>query len=175
VERRSPAPREIARPPVERAEGAFVVRPRWTRPSLGAAAQSISADLRSGAPAKRAARAARARPWSRASPAGRPGEQRRAERTGTGDAADERPASGFSGMWPPDVDGSAIIAAVRDGWGRIRPFSTGGNYVNFQLAEDGPERTKEAYRENLLRLQRIKAEVDPNNLFRVNRNISPAR
>jgi FAD/FMN-containing dehydrogenase len=78
-------------------------------------------------------------------------------------------------MWPPDVDGSAIIAAVRDGWGRIRPFSTGGNYVNFQLAEDGPERTKEAYRENLLRLQRIKAEVDPNNLFRVNRNISPAR
>jgi FAD/FMN-containing dehydrogenase len=87
---------------------------------------------------------------------------------------DARFISGFSGMWPSDVDGSAIVAAVRDGWRRIRPFSTGGNYVNFQLAEDGPERTKEAYRENLLRLQRIKAEVDPDNLFRVNRNISPA-
>jgi FAD/FMN-containing dehydrogenase len=99
----------------------------------------------------------------------------RDDRDGAVGNRDARFISGFSGMWPPDVDGSAIVVAVRDGWTRIRPFSTGGNYVNFQLAEDGPERTKEAYRENLLRLQSIKAEVDPDNLFRLNRNISPAR
>ncbi len=58
----------------------------------------------------------------------------------------------------------------RDGE-RIRPFSTGGNYVNFQLAEDGATRTADAYRGTFDRLQRIKARYDPDNLFRVNRNI----
>ena len=38
--------------------------------------------------------------------------------------------------WPPQADGDEIVAAVRDGWERIRPFSTGGDYVNFQLAEE---------------------------------------
>jgi FAD/FMN-containing dehydrogenase len=62
---------------------------------------------------------------------------------------------------------------VRDAWQAIRPFSTGGNYVNFQLAEDGPERTMDAYGPNYRRLQRVKAEYDPDNLFRVNRNVPP--
>src|SRR5690606_37610542 len=53
---------------------------------------------------------------------------------------DARFVSGFSGVWPPREDGRAIIAAVREGWEQIRPFSTGGNYVNFQLAEDADDR-----------------------------------
>jgi FAD/FMN-containing dehydrogenase len=56
----------------------------------------------------------------------------------------------------------------------IRPYSTGGNYVNFQLAEDDDARTAEAYGKNYERLRRVKAEYDPDNLFRVNRNIQPA-
>lgn len=83
--------------------------------------------------------------------------------------------SGFTGMWPPDEDGSGIVAAVREGWERIRPFSTGGNYVNFQLAEDGADRTAAAYGKNFERLRQIKAAYDPDNFFRSNRNISPAR
>ncbi len=59
-------------------------------------------------------------------------------------------------------------------WEKIRPFSTGGNYVNFQLAEDGADRTADAYGKNYERLQRVKAEYDPDNQFRVNRNIPPA-
>jgi len=86
---------------------------------------------------------------------------------------DARFISGFSGMWPPNASGDEIVAAVREGWERIRPFSTGGNYVNFQLAEDGADRTADAYGKNYRRLQRVKAEYDPDNLFRVNRNISP--
>jgi FAD binding domain-containing protein/berberine-like enzyme len=82
--------------------------------------------------------------------------------------------SGFSGVWPPDAPGDGIVAAVGEGWKKIRPFSTGGNYVNFQLAEDGTDRTADAYGKNFERLQRIKAAYDPDNLFRVNRNISPA-
>lgn len=83
-------------------------------------------------------------------------------------------ASGFSGAWPAGVDGDEIVAAVRDGWERIRPFSTGGNYVNFQLADDDETRTAAAYGDNFARLERAKAEFDPYNLFRSNRNISPA-
>jgi hypothetical protein len=86
---------------------------------------------------------------------------------------DARFVTGFSGVWPVGEDGSRIVAAVRDGWTRIRPFSTGGNYVNFQLAEDGEARTAAAYGRNFERLRRIKARYDPENFFRSNRNISP--
>jgi FAD/FMN-containing dehydrogenase len=56
----------------------------------------------------------------------------------------------------------------------IQPFSTGGNYVNFQLADDAAARTADAYGNNYQRLQQVKATYDPDNLFRVNRNIPPA-
>ncbi|WP_370409577.1 FAD-binding oxidoreductase [Streptomyces fradiae] len=83
--------------------------------------------------------------------------------------------SGFSGVWPPGTDGEGTVAAVRKGWESIRPFSTGGNYVNFQLAEDDDARTADAYRGTYERLRRIKAAYDPDNVFRVNRNIRPGR
>ncbi|MFI6012586.1 FAD-binding oxidoreductase [Streptomyces sp. NPDC051243] len=82
--------------------------------------------------------------------------------------------SGFSGVWPPHADGDRIVGAVRKGWEQIRPFSTGGNYVNFQLAEDDANRTADAYRGTYERLQQIKARYDPDNLLRVNRNIRPS-
>ncbi len=82
--------------------------------------------------------------------------------------------SGFSGTWPAGTPADPHVAWVRESWETIRPFSTGGNYVNFQLADDDAERTADAYGANYERLRRIKAEYDPDNLFRVNRNISPA-
>lgn len=87
---------------------------------------------------------------------------------------DARYISGFAGTWPPTASPGEHVAWVRVGWERIRPFSTGGNYVNFQLAEDDSSRTADAYGANYARLQRLKVKYDPTNLFRVNRNISPA-
>jgi FAD/FMN-containing dehydrogenase len=81
---------------------------------------------------------------------------------------------GFNATWPPGVPADPHVAWARDGWERTRPFSTGGNYVNFQLAEDDSTRTTAAYGNNYQRLQRVKADYDPDNLFRVNRNIPPA-
>jgi FAD/FMN-containing dehydrogenase len=81
---------------------------------------------------------------------------------------------GFNATWPPGAPSDPHVAWARDGWERIRPFSTGGNYVNFQLADDDTARTAAAYGSNYRRLQRVKAEHDPDNLFRVNRNIPPA-
>ncbi|HSO50124.1 MAG TPA: FAD-binding oxidoreductase, partial [Acidimicrobiia bacterium] len=62
---------------------------------------------------------------------------------------------------------------VRSAWQALKPFSTGGNYINFQTDDESGERIAESYRDNLDRLARIKAKYDPNNLFRVNRNIRP--
>jgi FAD/FMN-containing dehydrogenase len=88
---------------------------------------------------------------------------------------DARFISGFSGVWPPDDPRSGEhMAWVRGSWERIRPFSTGGNYVNFQLTEDDASRTMAAYGSNYERLRSVKARYDPENLFRVNRNIPPA-
>ncbi len=87
---------------------------------------------------------------------------------------DARFISGFSGVWPATDSPDGHVRWVRDAWESIRPFSTGGNYVNFQLADDDSARTADAYGNNYRRLQRVKAKFDPRNLFRVNRNISPA-
>ncbi|HET7516261.1 MAG TPA: BBE domain-containing protein, partial [Actinomycetes bacterium] len=82
---------------------------------------------------------------------------------------------GFNATWPPGAPADPHVAWARAGWARIRPYSTGGNYVNFQLPEDDSTRTAAAYGKNYRRLQRVKADHDPDNLFRVNRNIPPAR
>jgi FAD/FMN-containing dehydrogenase len=86
---------------------------------------------------------------------------------------DARYIGGFAGTWPPGAPADPHVAWARDGWERTRPFSTGGTYVNFLLAEDDTGRTAAAYGTNYQRLQRVKADYDPANLFRVNRNIPP--
>jgi hypothetical protein len=82
--------------------------------------------------------------------------------------------SGFNATWLANASAEEHVAWARHGWESIRPFSTGGNYVNFQLAEDDVARTAAAYGRNYARLERLKANYDPANVFRVNRNISPA-
>ncbi|HUH06381.1 MAG TPA: FAD-binding oxidoreductase [Egibacteraceae bacterium] len=79
------------------------------------------------------------------------------------------------GAWPADDRNSeAHLEWARTAGGALRAHSTGGNYVNFQTADDGDARTREAYRSNFERLAAVKAIYDPGNLFRVNRNVSPA-
>ena len=80
-----------------------------------------------------------------------------------------------NGVWPPgDPDGSRHIGWVRSAWESLRPYSVGGNYVNAHNADEEEERTRDAYRDGYTRLARVKAQYDPDNFFRVNRNISPA-
>ena len=82
----------------------------------------------------------------------------------------------IQGMWADgasDADANANRDWVRDAWSAVRPFSTGGNYINFQTAEEADDRTAESYGENHRRLEEVKAAYDPTNLFRINRNIRP--
>jgi FAD/FMN-containing dehydrogenase len=82
--------------------------------------------------------------------------------------------TGAAGAWPAaDPNGETHQAWVRAAWERLRPFSTGGNYVNFQTVDDDVTRLEDSYRGNYERLRRVKAEYDAENLFRVNRNLTP--
>ena len=83
-----------------------------------------------------------------------------------------RYAYGAAGMWnPDDPNGEQYREWVRNAWEQFRPFSTGGNYINFQTADEGNERIRATYGDNFERLVEVKKSYDPENLFRVNRNI----
>jgi FAD/FMN-containing dehydrogenase len=58
-------------------------------------------------------------------------------------------------------------------WDATHPYSAGGAYVNFMM-DEGQERVRATYRNNYDRLARVKAQYDPDNVFRVNQNIHPA-
>jgi hypothetical protein len=55
----------------------------------------------------------------------------------------------------------------------VRPFSEGAGYINF-MVDEGEEQVRSSYRDNYSRLAEIKKRYDPENLFSVNQNISPA-
>jgi FAD/FMN-containing dehydrogenase len=87
---------------------------------------------------------------------------------------DARYALGVLGMWDPgEPNADTFRRWVRAAGQRLRPFSTGGNYVNFQTADEDAARVRESYGANFERLVRIKRAFDPENLFRANRNIDP--
>jgi hypothetical protein len=81
----------------------------------------------------------------------------------------------------------AILAVARDSksfeacaeWGRsllseIEPHSRGGGYVNY-LDDGGEGEVRVAYRDRYERLAQLKTLYDPENVFRLNQNIPPAR
>ena len=87
---------------------------------------------------------------------------------------DARFVLGVKGMWAPgDPDAGRYTCWVRDAWARLRPWSTGATYVNFQTAEEGDDRVRASYGANYERLVEVKRRYDPENLFRTNRNIRP--
>jgi len=82
---------------------------------------------------------------------------------------------GVQGAWEDRTEDQRHMAWARDFWSAMRPFSSGGTYVNFLTEDADEERVRAAYGTELLgRLARIKATYDPANLFRSNQNIRPA-
>ena len=88
---------------------------------------------------------------------------------------DARYVWGVKGGWSPDdPNAQSHREWIRNAAERLRPFSTGGNYINFQTADEDDARVRATYGQNFDRLVEIKRRVDPENLFRSNRNIRPA-
>jgi hypothetical protein len=91
-----------------------------------------------------------------------------------GQAAQKDPGATayLHGRWQKEPDDEKCIAWARQFYQDTIPFATGGVYVNF-LTKDETDRVKAAYGENYDRLLETKRKYDPDNLFRMNWNISP--
>ena len=78
-------------------------------------------------------------------------------------------------MWMDPSEDAVQEASNREFSSALAPFSTGGVYVNF-LGNEGEARIRAAYGDaKFQRLAELKRRFDPDNLFRLNQNIPPAR
>jgi FAD/FMN-containing dehydrogenase len=76
------------------------------------------------------------------------------------------------GVTEDPTEDEAITAWARETWDVLRPHAAAGGYVNFMM-DEGSDRIRATYKGNYERLARVKAQYDPDNLFRVNQNIPP--
>ena len=74
--------------------------------------------------------------------------------------------------WRDAADDEREIAWARATYAAVRPFLSEGTYVNF-MGDDEDEGAAGAYGRTIERLQRVKAAYDPDNIFRLNQNITP--
>jgi len=81
---------------------------------------------------------------------------------------------GIYGAWKPGEADEPNLRWVRSTWQRIKPFASGGLYINEIGADDGQDRARQAFGINYARLGSVKAKYDPGNMFRLNANIEPA-
>ncbi|MEV3861101.1 FAD-binding oxidoreductase [Streptomyces sp. NPDC050095] len=81
-------------------------------------------------------------------------------------------ASVYAGVDPDPANAARIKRWTVDYFEALHPYSAGGAYVNMMM-DEGQERVRASYRGNYARLARIKASLDPDNVFRLNQNIEP--
>jgi FAD/FMN-containing dehydrogenase len=74
--------------------------------------------------------------------------------------------------WRSEAETAAEIGWVRDSYAALTPYCRGGGYVNF-MDRDEQAGEQAAYGPTLRRLQAVKADYDPDNVFRLNQNIIP--
>jgi FAD/FMN-containing dehydrogenase len=79
-------------------------------------------------------------------------------------------------QWLDPAESECHIRWTRELWQALRPYGTGGVYVNNigRAADDGADQIRAAYGANYPRLAALKQQYDPENLFRHNQNIQPA-
>ena len=98
-----------------------------------------------------------------------------AEETAFGDRSSEWMLS-IDSTWHGPADDATNVAYTRAFWDAAASFSNGQTYFNFPgLFEDGEAAVRASYGANHDRLTRVKAAYDPDNRFRLNQNIRPAR
>ncbi len=76
-----------------------------------------------------------------------------------------------AGGWMDPEDDESAIASAREWFSELEPH-TGGYYDNIEF--EGADSVSRNYGPNFKRLQSIKSQYDPGNLFRMNSNIPPA-
>lgn len=76
-------------------------------------------------------------------------------------------------QWLDAATSEKNVGWARDFWKALHPLAGGGVYVN-DLSYDDADRVRTAYGANYERLAALKKAYDPDNLFRLNPNITPA-
>lgn len=77
-------------------------------------------------------------------------------------------------LWEDPADDDAVIGWARAFRDDVRRFASGGVYLNF-IGDEGADRVRAAFgAEKYHRLAAVKAQYDPDNVFRGNQNIIPA-
>jgi len=79
----------------------------------------------------------------------------------------------YAGVDPDPANAELIKRWAVDYSDALHPYSAGGAYVNMMM-DEGQDRVRASYRGNYDRLARIKAALDPDNVFRLNQNIRPS-
>jgi FAD/FMN-containing dehydrogenase len=74
--------------------------------------------------------------------------------------------------WRSPSDTEREVSWVRETFAALRPVCSGGAYVNF-MDRDEQASDQAAYGGTLRRLRQVKAAYDPQNVFRLNQNITP--
>jgi FAD/FMN-containing dehydrogenase len=76
-------------------------------------------------------------------------------------------------QWLSPADNAASIAWAREAYAAVQPYLGPSRYVNYLGDDEQADAVSAAYGPNYRRLQRIKAQYDPENVFHVNQNIRP--
>ena len=77
-------------------------------------------------------------------------------------------------LWEDPADDERVIGWAKGFRADVSRFASGATYLNF-IGDEGEDRIRAAFGEqNYARLQRVKAQYDPDNVFRGNQNIRPA-
>jgi FAD/FMN-containing dehydrogenase len=80
----------------------------------------------------------------------------------------------YLSMWGDPAATAENVAYTRQFADAMKPWSTGRVYLNF-IGEEGVGRVEAAFGpEKYARLQALKKQWDPHNVFRHNQNITPA-
>jgi FAD/FMN-containing dehydrogenase len=96
------------------------------------------------------------------------------EATAFGDRSSEWMLS-IDSTWDDPADDERNIDWTRAYWNDASRYSDGKTYFNFPgLLEEGERAVRDSYGANHARLAQIKADYDPDNVFRLNQNIKPA-
>jgi FAD/FMN-containing dehydrogenase len=81
----------------------------------------------------------------------------------------------FEPGWTDPADSERNIAWARQAWSKMYRYASRGLYLNFPgFGEEKEELVRASYGPNYERLTQLKAQYDPDNLFRFNQNIQPA-
>jgi FAD/FMN-containing dehydrogenase len=80
------------------------------------------------------------------------------------------------GIWEEQAQDSGQVRWAREFASMLEPYSTGSSYTNYMSADEPTDRVRAAYGdEKFTRLREIKKRYDPDNVFRFNQNIPPAK